>query len=92
MLGAHTIFVIGMIHPPIQPAWVNTREKIASTYADAFKELLDTYEHIGENLPLLLQYENLFHSKPYMLGVLSLMYEDILKFHHIALKYFQQPR
>ncbi|KAF2492653.1 hypothetical protein BU16DRAFT_551492 [Lophium mytilinum] len=64
---------------------------VASAYADAFTELLDTYEHIGESLPLLLQYQDLFHSKPHMVRVLSLMYEDILKFHRIALSYFQQP-
>ncbi|KAF2807330.1 putative zinc finger protein [Mytilinidion resinicola] len=65
--------------------------QVASAYAEAFTELLDTYENIGESLPLLLQYQDLFHSKPHMVQVLSLMYEDILKFHRIALAYFQQP-
>ncbi|KAF2178004.1 putative zinc finger protein [Zopfia rhizophila CBS 207.26] len=64
---------------------------VASSYAEAFGELLDTYEHIGENLPLFLQYENLFHAQPHTVRVLTLMYEDILKFHRIALRYFQQP-
>lgn len=27
-----------------------------------------------------------------MIRVLSLMYEDILQFHRLALRYFQQPR
>lgn len=54
--------------------------------------MLDTYERIGEILPLLSQYEELFRRRPHMGRVLSLMYEDILKFHRIALRYFQQPR
>ncbi|CAI7590736.1 unnamed protein product [Penicillium crustosum] len=63
---------------------------IADTFESAFSELLDTYEYIGENLPLLLQYQELFHTNPHMIKVLSLMYEDILKFHRIAIQYFQQ--
>ncbi|KAK4867343.1 hypothetical protein LT330_000853 [Penicillium expansum] len=63
---------------------------IADTLENAFSELLDTYEYIGENLPLLLQYQELFHTNPHMIKVLSLMYEDILKFHRIAIQYFQQ--
>lgn len=63
---------------------------IADTFENAFSELLDTYEYIGENLPLLLQYQELFRTNPHMIKVLSLMYEDILKFHRIAIQYFQQ--
>lgn len=66
------------------------RIQIADTFESAFSELLDTYEYIGENLPLLLQYQELFHTNPHMIKVLSLMYEDILKFHRIAIQYFQQ--
>ncbi|KAI9662395.1 MAG: hypothetical protein M1821_008562 [Bathelium mastoideum] len=65
--------------------------QIASTHSEAFTELLDTYEHIGEQLPLLAQYETIFREKPHMVDVLSLMYKDILKFHRIALSYFQKP-
>ncbi|CAI7641662.1 unnamed protein product [Penicillium glandicola] len=63
---------------------------IADTFESAFSELLDTYEYIGENLPLLLQYEDLFRNNPHMIKVLSLIYDDILKFHRIAIQYFQQ--
>src|ERR1700744_191259 len=39
-----------------------------------------------------MQFENLFRSKqPRMEKVLLLIYEDILKFHRLALRYFQQP-
>lgn len=68
------------------------RIQIADTFENAFSELLDTYEYIGENLPLLLQYQELFRTNPHMIKVLSLMYEDILKFHRIAIQYFQQRR
>lgn len=65
--------------------------QVTSTYNAAFNELLDTYEHIGEKLPLLLRYQDLFRSKPHMVRILALIYEDILKFHRITLRYFQQP-
>ncbi|KAK6829654.1 hypothetical protein PG987_010238 [Apiospora arundinis] len=59
--------------------------------AEAFRELLDAYSCIGEALPLLLQYQDLFRAEPHMIQVLSLMYEDILTFQRIILRYFQQP-
>ncbi|KAF2267625.1 putative zinc finger protein [Lojkania enalia] len=76
--------------------FANTNDIVAfiwtsSAYVDAFKELLDAYQHIGENIPLLIQYEELFRSNSDMLGTLALMYEDVLKFHHDALTYFQKP-
>ncbi|KAI0550332.1 putative zinc finger protein [Xylaria curta] len=63
-----------------------------SVLDDAFCELLNAYEHIGQSLPLLMQYQNVFHTTPHMVRVLSLMYEDILKFQRIILRYFQQPQ
>jgi hypothetical protein len=64
--------------------------KVASTFAEAFDELLDVYSDIGESLPMLAQYESLFQEKGYMGKVLELIYVDILKFHHEAYKYFKQ--
>ncbi|KAF1995032.1 hypothetical protein P154DRAFT_548731 [Amniculicola lignicola CBS 123094] len=64
---------------------------VASVMVEAFEELLQTYERIGDLIPLLLQYEQLFRKHPHMVRILVLMYEDILSFHHIALRYFQQP-
>ncbi|KAK3316036.1 hypothetical protein B0H66DRAFT_560170, partial [Apodospora peruviana] len=63
----------------------------ASTFADAFTELLDVYEEIGERLPMVLQYENLFHDDAKMVRALGFLYKDVLEFHRRALKYFQQP-
>ncbi|KAI0157994.1 putative zinc finger protein [Hypoxylon sp. FL1284] len=57
----------------------------------AFCELLNAYECIGEALPLLLQYRDLFRAQPHMVRVLALIYDDVLKFQRIILRYFQQP-
>ncbi|CAO2653806.1 Nn.00g032170.m01.CDS01 [Neocucurbitaria sp. VM-36] len=64
---------------------------IANTSVEAFKGLLDVYSSIGERLPNLIKYETLFRSNSHMMGVLALIYGDILQFHREALKYFQQP-
>ncbi|KAJ5768868.1 hypothetical protein N7520_003427, partial [Penicillium odoratum] len=64
--------------------------QIASSYQKAFQELVSIYEDIGKNLPLLLQYQELFRTKPHMVKVLLLIYEDILKFHRLAMRYFQR--
>ncbi|KAH0562509.1 hypothetical protein GP486_002801 [Trichoglossum hirsutum] len=63
---------------------------VASTFADAFDALLDAYQDIGENIPLLAQYESLFKDNPHMYTVLELIYADILEFHRKALGYFKQ--
>jgi hypothetical protein len=49
------------------------------------------YQRIGDNLPLLLQYEALFQSDPRIGKILVFIYKDILEFHRRALRYFQQP-
>jgi len=64
--------------------------QVASTFADAFDALLDAYQDIGENIPLLAQYESLFKDNPHMYTVLELIYTDILEFHRKALSYFKQ--
>ena len=48
------------------------------------------YQAIGEQIPLLEQYQTLFEANPYMRRVLELIYIDILEFHAKALKYFKQ--
>ncbi|EUC34823.1 hypothetical protein COCCADRAFT_92467 [Bipolaris zeicola 26-R-13] len=63
---------------------------VASTFHEAFDALLDAYQRIGEHMPLLAQYEDYFRNHPQMTRVLRLMYEDILKFHFKAMKYFQK--
>ncbi|KAF2638941.1 hypothetical protein P280DRAFT_470952 [Massarina eburnea CBS 473.64] len=60
----------------------------ASNFADTFETLLEAYEQIGEQLPLLEAYESLFHQSPHMLQALENMYMDILEFHSEAVKFY----
>ncbi|OMP84370.1 Vegetative incompatibility protein HET-E-1 [Diplodia seriata] len=61
------------------------------TYHDAFNALLDAYVDIGESIPLLAQYEQVFQDKAQMHVVLELVYTDVLDFHASAIKYFKSP-
>ncbi|PSN71159.1 hypothetical protein BS50DRAFT_546300 [Corynespora cassiicola Philippines] len=63
----------------------------ASNFTDSFESLLDAYEQIGENLPMLTKYERLFHENDYMRSALELMYIDILEFHMHAKRFFSGP-
>lgn len=56
---------------------------------DSFESLLDAYELIGEQLPLLVERESLFGSNTPMQKALESIYIDILKFHRQALRFFQ---
>jgi len=62
----------------------------ACTFSEAFDSLMDAYQRIGEQIPLLTQYENIFRSQPKMTQVLQLFYHDILDFHWKAMRYFKQ--
>ncbi|KAJ3454415.1 hypothetical protein MRS44_018309 [Fusarium solani] len=64
----------------------------ASSCDRAFNELLNTYERMGEEFPLLLQYRDLFQAEPQKVQILVLIYKDIIKFHEIALGQFRRPR
>lgn len=63
---------------------------MASNLADAFNALLDAYQRIGEQIPLLLQYQALFQAYPHMRQLLVDIYQDILEFHREAIKHFQK--
>jgi hypothetical protein len=45
---------------------------------------------LAENIPLLEQYQALFHKNQYVVGALSQIYTDILEFHGAALRIFKQ--
>jgi hypothetical protein len=64
--------------------------QVACTFSEAFDVLLDAYERIGDQIPLLTQYEDYFRKEPRMSRVLGLLYEDILEFHWKAMRYFKQ--
>ncbi|KAL1615491.1 hypothetical protein SLS54_009023 [Diplodia seriata] len=61
------------------------------TYHDAFNAVLDAYVDIGESIPLLAQYEQVFQDKAQMHVVLEFVYTDVLDFHSSAIKYFKSP-
>jgi hypothetical protein len=62
----------------------------AEAFSDAFNELLDVYEQIGEILPLFSQHEELFRDNSHMAEILPLVYKDILEVHRLSLKYFNK--
>ncbi|KAF6824282.1 zinc finger protein [Colletotrichum musicola] len=64
---------------------------VADTFSNAFTELLDTYQQLGDTLLLLLQARELFSHDANMARILSSIYKDVLEFHLQAFKYFQQP-
>ncbi|KAF7874046.1 hypothetical protein EAF04_002718 [Stromatinia cepivora] len=65
--------------------------QIASSWAESFDTLLDAYQQLAENIPLLEQYVHLFEGNTHIINVLALFYEDILEFHQAALRVFSRP-
>ncbi|KAI6553144.1 hypothetical protein MCOR04_010777 [Pyricularia oryzae] len=65
---------------------------ITSNFSDAFNSLLDTYQEIGEQIPLLESFKTLFQDSvnTHMRQLLVLIYEDILRFQLLALRYFRK--
>jgi len=53
---------------------------------------LDAYYQIGEQLPLLQEYEDMFDGNPHMVLALESMYIDILEFHQQAMRFFSGGR
>jgi len=58
--------------------------------SEALNSLLDAYQQIGEQIPQLSQYQELFATSSHMGTVLAMIYQDILEFHREALSYFKQ--
>ncbi|KAJ0110210.1 hypothetical protein J7T55_000642 [Diaporthe amygdali] len=74
--------------------FVNTSEIlafvwVASKYADALDRLLEAYQTIWGELPLLSSLQDLTSGRPYTKTILSWIYHDILDFHREAMKYFR---
>ncbi|KAM0806795.1 putative NACHT domain-containing protein [Seiridium cardinale] len=63
---------------------------VASTKIDTLEFLLDTYVEVGELIPHLRQYDQLFRASPSVLEILERYFEDILRFHHNALRVFSR--
>jgi hypothetical protein len=62
--------------------------KSTSSWPKAFNILLDAYQQLAENLPMLEQYESFFITGSETPIVLALIYEEVLKFHLAACKLF----
>lgn len=63
--------------------------QVASKYADALDRLLEAYQTIWGELPLLSSFQDLTSGRPYTKTILSWIYHDILDFHREAMKYFR---
>jgi len=50
--------------------------------------LLDAYSQMGEHMPLLEKYKEVFGDNEHMMRVLALLYTDILEFHKRAIRFF----
>ncbi|KAI0376441.1 hypothetical protein F5Y04DRAFT_210207 [Hypomontagnella monticulosa] len=81
----NTSEVVAFIWGPMKFILLVTR-----TFSDALHCVLDAYQDIGEQIPLLEGYQNFFTSNGYMRTVLIQIYEDILEFHREAIKHFKQ--
>ncbi|KLU87314.1 hypothetical protein MAPG_06315 [Magnaporthiopsis poae ATCC 64411] len=65
---------------------------MTSNFADAFDSLLNTYQQIGEQIPLLISFKTLFDDPAHvhMRQLLVLIYQDILTFQLLALQFFRK--
>ncbi|CAI7613090.1 unnamed protein product [Penicillium pancosmium] len=63
----------------------------ANTFSEAFGKLLETYQIIGESLPLLDKCQGFLEDTPYVRQALESIFHDILEFHQYALGYFKKP-
>ncbi len=63
---------------------------MASNFSEALNSVLKAYQEIGDEIPLLLGFQEFFSSNKHMRAVLVMMYEDVLDFHKEALRCFRQ--
>lgn len=70
-------------------ACANINAQVASNYGDALDRLLEAYQIIWGELPLLSSFQDLTSGRPYTKTILSWIYHDILDFHREAMKYFR---
>ncbi|KAI8650419.1 hypothetical protein NCS57_01375600 [Fusarium keratoplasticum] len=77
--------VVAFVWGPIKFALM-----IASNRLETLELLLDTYVEIGEVIPSLRQYEQMFKNYPYLREVLERCFHDILEFHKEALEVFSR--
>ncbi|KAH7211216.1 hypothetical protein BKA60DRAFT_598506 [Fusarium oxysporum] len=64
---------------------------VATTWTDAIRQLIDTYEEIAEALGNLAFFHNLIQSRDHLKLVLEDYFSDILRFHRCVLDVFSRP-
>jgi hypothetical protein len=69
----------------------NRHAQVTNTFSEAFGKLLETYQLIGESLPLLDKCQGFLENTPYVRQALESIFHDILEFHEYALGYFRKP-
>jgi hypothetical protein len=65
--------------------------KVAGARLETLECLLDTYVEVGEVIPGLRQYDQLFEAAPLVLETLERYFYDILEFHRNAMEVFSSP-
>ncbi|KAI1125678.1 hypothetical protein F5Y10DRAFT_294447 [Nemania abortiva] len=78
--------VVAFVWGPIKLALL-----VAGAHLETLECLLDTYVEIGEVVPGLRQYDQLFKTAPFVLEILEKYFYDILEFHRSALSVFLRP-
>lgn len=69
--------------------YANICVQTASNYSDALDRLLEAYQIIWGELPLLNSFQELNSGRPYTKTILGWIYHDILEFHREAMKFFR---
>ncbi|KAI1128502.1 hypothetical protein F5Y10DRAFT_292051 [Nemania abortiva] len=62
----------------------------ATSWLESFDDLLDAYQLIAQNLPILEGYQSIFGRSPQIQSVLEGIWSNILEFHIRALRIFEQ--
>lgn len=89
-LGSNEVHAYGECYAPCQIILKLTGPtfEAASTFRDSFNPLIDTYEQLGETLPMRREYEKLLQRRDVMVRILTNICKDILDVHHAALRRF----
>ena len=64
--------------------------QLAVQYTDILEKLLDGYEQIGNVMPRIDRFSEVFIDNPGVRHILSIIYADILEFHRRAYKFFRR--
>ncbi|KAI5836982.1 ankyrin repeat-containing domain protein [Morchella snyderi] len=63
--------------------------QVASSYITAYEKLMDAFQKIGENLSRFQEFSIIFKKTPRMQQVIVMIFEEILEFYQLTLKYFR---